>query len=65
MTKKELKNLAKKIASAEISLSKTEDSAKQDQLKGQIMKLTSQVADIEDLWILDELIQDEINKKNS
>jgi len=30
MTKKELKNLAKKIAAAEISLSKTEDSTKQD-----------------------------------
>ena len=62
MTKKELKNLAKKIAVAEKSLGNAQDEEKQSYWKNQIMKLTSQVSDMEDLWILDELIQKELNK---
>lgn len=68
MKKKELKNLAKKIAEAEYIIQTSED--KEDIIAAQntILHLTSKVAmDLEDMTIVDELVQEfyaELFEKN-
>ena len=68
MKKKELKNLAKKIAEAEYIIQTSED--KEDIVAAQntILHLTSKVAmDLEDMTIVDELVQEfyaELFEKN-
>ena len=68
MKKKELKNLAKKIAEAEYIIQTSED--KEDIIAAQntILHLTSKAAmDLEDMTIVDELVQEfyaELFEKN-
>lgn len=59
---KELKNLAKKIASAEkkLSLAQTEEDKKKYQ--NQIIELSGQINNPNDLFLLDELIQEILEK---
>ena len=56
MKKKELKNLAKKIAKQEIIIQTTDDMDKKAEAEQVIMKLSSQVDKFEDIFELDELI---------
>ena len=64
MNKKELKNLAKKIAKYEKIIQTTEDAKERRNAENEIMKLTSSVKSFDDLMTLDELIQD-ILEENS
>ena len=64
MNKKELKNLAKKIAKYEKIIQTTEDVKERRNAENEIMKLTSSVKSFDDLMTLDELIQD-ILEENS
>ena len=56
MKKKELKNLAKKIAKQEIIIQTTDDMEKKAEAEQVIMKLSSQVDRFEDIFELDELV---------
>lgn len=56
MKKKELKNLAKKIAKQEIIIQTTDDMDKKAEAEQVIMKLSSQVDKFEDIFELDELV---------
>ena len=62
MKKKELKNLAQKIAQYEhiIQTSQSQDEIKE--ARSQVMALSSKVKSLEDIMILDEMIQDFIEK---
>lgn len=64
MNKKELKNLAKKIAKYEKIIQTTEDAKERRNAENEIMKLTSSVKSFDDLMTLDEIIQD-ILEENS
>lgn len=64
MKKKELKNLAVKIAAAEEMLQNSKDQNVIHEAQEEIFKLSSKVHDIEDMMLLDEMIQ-EILEKNS
>lgn len=59
---KELKNLAKKIALAEkkLSLAQSEEDAKKYQ--DQIIELSGQINNPNDLFLLDEMIQEILEK---
>ena len=62
MKKKELKNLAQKIAKAEMIIqtsTSTEEKAKAEQ---EIMKLSSHVDKLEDIIIVDEMVQEILEK---
>lgn len=62
MKKKELKNLAKKIAENEYILQSSNDEYEKQQAKEEILKISSGVHSFEDLDLLDELIQENLNK---
>ena len=56
MNKKELKNLAKKIAKCEKIIQTTDDAKERHDAENEIMRLTSSVKSFDDLMTLDELI---------
>ena len=58
MNKKELKNIAKKIAAAELILSQSEDQAEMRKAEDAIFKLSGKVTSLTDIAIIDELVQD-------
>ncbi len=60
MKKKELKNLAKEIARAELSLRGLSDPKEKRMVQEYIIKLSNKVTSLEDIAILDELIQKEM-----
>lgn len=62
MKKKELKNLAKKIAKYELILQNSTDAKEKEQAQNEIMKLTSEVHSFEDIDLLDEMIQEFLEK---
>ena len=62
MKKKELKNLAKKIAKYELILQYSTDTKEKEQAQNEIMKLTSEVHSFEDIDLLDEMIQEFLEK---
>ena len=62
MKKKELKNLAEKIAKCEYVIENSEDDTTKQAAQVEIMRLTSKVHDFQDLDQLDELIQDILKK---
>lgn len=64
MKKKELKNLAVKIAAAEEVLQNTKDQNVIREAQDEIFKLSSKVHDIEDIMLLDEMIQEILEKKS-
>lgn len=62
MKRKELNNLAKKIAKAELIIQKSQDSNKIEQAKKDIIKLSGQVSSLEEVVLLDELVQQYFSK---
>ena len=58
MNKKELKNIAKKIAAAELILSQSEDKEEMRKAEDAIFKLSGKVTSLTDIAIIDELVQD-------
>ena len=65
MNKKELKRLAQQIANLELVIQQSSDSYEVNEAKNTIMNLTGRVEDMEDLFILDELISQMLNKKQN
>ena len=64
MKRKELKNLAQKIAKAELICSSADTTDKEKRAAElEIEKLTSHVESFEDMTIIDELIQDILKEK--
>ena len=65
MKKKELKTLAKRMAALELVIQENEDSRAVNNAKNEIMDLSGKVDDPEDMFYLDELIQQILdNEKN-
>lgn len=62
MKRKELKNLAEKIAKQEYVIQTSKDSAEVQAAQEEIMRLSSRVHDIQDIDIIDEMVQDLLNK---
>ena len=62
MKKKELKNLAKKIAVIEHKLQNTTNKEEQKQLQNAIIQLSNKIDSLEDMFALDELVQDFLSK---
>ncbi len=62
MKKKELKNLAERIAQYEHIIQTSQDQDEIKNARAQIMALSSKVKNLEDIMILDEMIQDFIGK---
>ena len=62
MKKKELKNLAKKIAECELIIQYGTDNQAIAEAQVEIMRLSSRVHDFQDLDIIDEMVQDILNK---
>lgn len=58
MKKKELKNLAQKIAKQEVIIQNSNNSAEIQAAQEEIMRLSSRVHDFQDIDTLDEMIQD-------
>ena len=58
MKKKELKNLAEKIAKQEVIIQTSKDSAEIQAAQNEIMRLSSQVHDFQYIDSLDDMIQD-------
>ena len=58
MKRKELKELAKKIAKAELIIQRNEDPKQVQQAKDEIMKLSGHVDGLEDIVLMDEFVQD-------
>ena len=56
MNRKELRELARKIAKQEIIIQTTDDMDKKAEAEQVIMKLSSQVDKFEDIFELDELV---------
>ena len=62
MKEKDLKNLAKKIAKAELIIQNSNDESVIENAQKLILKLTSQITSIEDMLLLDEKIQKILKK---
>ena len=65
MKKKELMNIAKKIAAAETVLSTSADQAERDKAKQDILILSSKVTNLTDMCMLDDMVQDILSKSRS
>ena len=63
MKRKELKNLAQKIAKCEIIIQTSDDKDKVARAEQEIMRISSSVADLDDMLVIDELVM-EILEKN-
>lgn len=64
MKRKELKNLAQKIAKCELIVQTSDNAKEVSRAQQEIMRLSGCVESIEDITIIDELVQ-EILSKNS
>lgn len=62
MKKKELKNLAKKLAEAELILQISEDKEKIKSAKETIYKIGYQLSSYEDMCYVDEMVQEILSK---
>ena len=62
MKKKELQNLAKKIAKCEIIIQTSNDAAQIQKAQNEIMHLSSMVHDFEEIDSLDEMVQEILDK---
>ena len=65
MKKKELKNLAKRIADAEFIIQTSSDKKEINQAKNTVVELSNHAIDLDDLVILDEMIQEILSQKIS
>lgn len=64
MKKKELKNLAKKIADAEFIIQNSTDKKEVTKAQQDIMELSGKVNSVEDMLALDELVQEILEQKS-
>lgn len=62
MKKKELKNLAKKIAQAEYVLQNSDNDEEREAAKNEIFRISSGIHSFEDLDLLDEMVQEFLKK---
>ena len=62
MKRKELKNLAQKIAKAELARSRATDPNDIKNAEDEIMRLSGKISNIEEMVLLDDLIQDYIQE---
>ena len=58
MKQKELKNLAKKIAKQERILANSDDPNEIEAAQAEIMRLSKQIHDFQDLDLIDEMVQE-------
>lgn len=58
MKKKELKNLATKIAKYEKIIQTTQDAKEKRRAEEEIMKLSTSIQSVEDMMQIDEFVQD-------
>lgn len=65
MKKKELKELAKKIAKYETVIQESSDEDEKENAKNAILRLADSIESLEDMSVLDELIQNQMYKKNT
>lgn len=65
MKKKELKTLAKKIADAEFIIQTSSDKKEINDARNKIIELSNHAIGLEDMFILDELVQDILSQKLS
>ena len=63
MNKKEIKNLAKRIADAEYTIQNSLDKEEVKKAKSTIMELSKRITSFEDMMILDEMIQEYFSEK--
>lgn len=63
MKKKELKNLAKKVADCEYIIQTSNNNYEISKAQDEIMRLSSGVHSFEDLDIMDEMVQELLAKK--
>lgn len=64
MKRKELKNLAKKIALAEQKLASATNPNERQKYQNQIIELSGHIDSYDDIFILDGLIQEILEKKS-
>lgn len=63
MKKKELKELAKKIAKAELIIQTTNDKKLKKKAEEEIVELSGHVKCLDDILLVDEMVQDIIAQK--
>ena len=64
MKKKELKNLAKKIADAEYIIQTSDDKKKVAKAQQEIFELSGHVQSLDDMTVIDELVQEILSQKS-
>ena len=62
MKKKELKNLAEKIAKCEHIIQTSKNEKKVQDAQNEIMRLASRVHDFQDIDLIDEMVQEILSK---
>lgn len=62
MKRKELKNLAEKIAKQEYIIQTSNDNVAIQAAQEEIMRLSSRVHDFQDIDLIDEMVQDLLSK---
>lgn len=62
MKKKDLKNLANKIAQCELQLQRTTDSKEYQELQTEIMRLSEQVETMDEMLFVDQMVQEILKK---
>ena len=65
MRTKELKKLAARIAKLESIIERNEDQDKVKKAQDEIMDISGRIDDVEDLFRIDELVQEMLEEKNS
>lgn len=63
MNRKQLKNLAKEIANAEVIIQNSNNSKEISEAKSKIYKLSASIQTLEDMLYVDEIIQEFFRKK--
>lgn len=64
MKTKELKNLAKKIAEAEMIVQNSDDKKAVHQAQERIMELSGKVTSLDDIVRIDEMVQEYLKQKS-
>ena len=64
MKKKELKNLAKKIADAEYIIQTSDDKKEVAKAGQEIFELSGHVESLDDMTVIDELVQEILSQKS-
>ena len=62
MKRKELKNLANKIAKAELKYQSATSTEEKKEAENEIIRLSGKVQNVEDMLLLDDLVQDSIKE---